>query len=165
VNSNQPLRRRSREPHDRAPKLRELIDGQGLKGVVAAPEGHEGFRDDRVELRAAPCLDLRQRSRDWERASVGAVGRHGVVRVCNGQEERREGDPLALDAVVPAAVVPFVVVLDCKRLAGGEAEPTQDPSRQTGMEAHLLELVWIERAGLLEDRVVDGNLAEVVETA
>ena len=113
----------------------------------------------------APGAQLPQRGRRRHAAAVGTVGDHRVVGVAHGDDARAERDLVAgLRRVgVAAAVGPLVARADERGDAGQAGRGLEDPLADQRVAAHERPLVAVERAGLVEDRVRDRELADVVQ--
>ena len=100
--------------------------------------------------------------REWR--AVGAVGRHRVEGVDDGDDACADRDLVEHEAVgVAVAVGPLVGRADdrcdrCERRGGGD-----DPLADRAVPLHERALGCVERAWLVEDRGRDRRLADVVE--
>ena len=121
-------------------------------------------RDPRVELRAGAALHLLDCRGDRERASIRSHRGHGVERVGDCEQTRLFGNVLAgATGGIPAAVPALVVVQHVgQRFLSGPDGPDQ-PRARGGMLPDLCDLVGLEGTALVEDRLRDHHLAEVVQ--
>ena len=109
--------------------------------------------------------DLRQREVDRQRLAVRLLGGHRVECVGDGEDARRERDLLGLEAARVAGAVPLLVV----RADHLAREPIQvrrvgdDPLAEPRMLADLVQLAFVQRPLLEQDRVRHGEHADVVE--
>src|SRR4029453_4709961 len=96
---------------------------------------------------------------------IGAVARHRVERVRDGEHTSRKRDARALETVGVAAAVPALVVRphDAKALAPQEPHAAEHLLAQDGVRLHQPLFLLVERLRLAEDDVGDSQLAYVVE--
>ncbi len=112
---------------------------------------------------AQRCSSCERRLRIHPRA-VGAVLRHRVVGVADGDDPRAERDLLAGERVGVARAVPALVAgADHRRDRREARRGGDDALADQRVAAHELPLVVVERPGLGEDLVGDRDLADVVE--
>ena len=78
---------------------------------------------------------------------------------------RSERQIVAADPVVAAAVHPFVMKLDRTRLRGDELEPLQDARGESRVPAHRGPFDSVELPALSQQRRVDRDLAQVVQSS
>ena len=111
---------------------------------------------------AEDLVDLRR----GEPAAVGAGARHGVERVGDGEDAGRQRDRLAGEARgVAGAVEALVVVAHAGQEVVELLEVGEDVDADLDVRLDQPVLLRRERAGLLQDGVVDADLADVVEQA
>ena len=137
----------------------------GLLGVGRFGEcGGERVDDGGVELGAGTVMELCDGVHERHRQLVRAVARHRVVCVDDGDDARADRDLVAPEPVgVAAAVHPFVGRSDdrCDALecwCGGD-----DSFADLAVALHVAAFPGVERSGLVEDRVGDRCLPDVVE--
>ena len=110
------------------------------------------------------ALELLDRDLGAHRLAVAAVGGHRLVGVADEHDPRGERDRLAGQLVGVALAVHALVGRAHDR---GDAlerrRGLQDALADDRVAAHELPLGVVERAGLVEDRVGDGDLAHVVQ--
>ena len=117
-----------------------------------------------VELRAGAALDLFARVRERQSLAIGAVADHGVQRVRDGENARAEGNLLALQAArIAGAVEEFLVSEDDFCGVAQEGNADQHVVADFAVLAHDLLFVIGERAGLAQNAVGNGHLADVVQ--
>ena len=122
------------------------------------------FDDRGVELRPGAAPELGQRVGALHRAPVRAVGGHRVPGVADRDHARAERDRVAGEAVgVAAAVEALVARAHELRDVGQRRRGGQDALADERVAAHERPLVLVQRPGLVEDRVGDGELADVVQ--
>ena len=98
------------------------------------------------------------------RAHVAAIGGHGRVGVAHEHDLRAERDLVAREPIRVARPVPALVAgADQRRDADERGRALRDPLADQRVALHELPLVGVERAGLVEDRARDGDLADVVQ--
>ena len=79
--------------------------------VVAGQDGFNGGNDGGIELRFDRLRHPKSRDAAGHRLSVGAVARHGVVRVSDRDDPGEERDVIPNQAFwLPVTVNPFVMV-------------------------------------------------------
>ena len=120
-----------------------------------------------VESRAGLLVEQADRLVVRPGVSVDADGEERVVHVADGEDARLQVEVERRAAVrVAAAVEPLVVVEhEPPHEIGEPAELAEELVPPLGMPLDDRELLLVERAGLLEDLVGDGELADVVEQA
>src|ERR671923_108248 len=120
--------------------------------------------DERAELRAGVGPDLRHRLDEPAGAAVRAIGGQRVERVRDEDDSRGERNRLAGEAVGVAAAVHSLVARP-RDLEDDRREPdaAEDVLRDDGVAPHHLPFLVGQRAGLVEDRLGDADLADVVE--
>ena len=94
------------------------------------------------------------------------AGRHeGVVHVADCEDPRREVEVVGFQATGIAAAVEALVVVEheARDALVEAAELLEQLAAALGMRLDDGELVVVERPGLLQDRVGDGELADVVQ--
>ena len=124
----------------------------------------EGGDHARVELRPGAAVDLLARGREGGGRPVRAVGGQRVERVGDREHARGERDRVAREAVRVARAVPaLVVVADDELALAEEVDVAQDLRADHGVAAHQRVLLLGQRAGLEQDRVGHGDLADVVQ--
>src|SRR5919201_3359638 len=152
-----------------APSLRArsyLISRLVRPGQRRLPAGGREERIDHVgrELRAAAAMYLCRRFLDRHRGAVGTVGGHRVPRVGEPDDACLEWDLVAGKPVgIPGAVPAFVVMADERHGLMQPAEVRHDLGTVGGMTLDDGIFLVVERGGLREDAVGDGDLADVVE--
>src|SRR5207253_6521052 len=120
--------------------------------------------DRRVELRAGAALELRARRLAVERRPVGPWLDHRAERVADGDDARAERDLLAGEAVRIAATVPALVArADDRRDVRERLDRREDPLADDRVRAHHRPLLVVERRALVQHRLRDADLADVVE--
>ena len=131
----------------------------GLRHDVA-----ERLDDTRVELRARRLAQLRHPLLGVERVAVGARGRHRVIGVADGDDAGADRDRLARQGVRISMSVPALVTgahhLGHRDERGRRA---QDPLADDGVLVDERPLALVERARLVQDRVRDRHLSDVVQ--
>ena len=117
------------------------------------------------ELRAGVGVQLGDRDLERQRLAVRAVGRHRVEGVAGGDDAGGDRDRLAGQAVGIAAAVPALVRGADDDADAGEqaADLLQHPLALDGVGLHDRPLLVVERAGLVDDLVGHGDLADVVQ--
>ena len=152
-------------------EARSLGDPLGLYEAAAVASSapalqavEERVRHRRVELRAGAALHLLDRRGDRKRTSIRSHRGHGVERIGDCEQARLFGNVLAgATGGIPAAVPALVVVQHVgQRFLSGPDGPDQ-PRARSGMLPDLRDLVGLERTALVEDRLRDHHLAEVVQ--
>src|SRR6202020_1900555 len=95
-----------------------------------------------------------------ERTTVCAVGAHRVPAVAAGDDPRFERDLLAGETVGIAPAVPALVVrsYDRANLAHEAAHTLEHALPLDGVRLDQLPLARVERAGLVDDLLGDGDL-------
>ena len=153
-----------------------------LAGSGELPVGRRRRRDERLgrpaeraeervddlgrELGAPAVANLGGGLGDRQRALIRPLGRHRVPGVGEPRDRRLERDAVAGEARGIAGAVPaLVVVADDRHGAVQAPELADDPRALVRMALHELVLLVGETAGLAEDGVRDGELADVVEEA
>ena len=133
-------------------------------GPVGFRDGEEYLDDARVELGAGAALDLFAGVGYGECAAVGAVGNHGVQGIGDGEYARADGDILAAEAAgVAGAVEELLVGEDDLGGVAEKGDASEHVVADLAVGAHDLLFLVVERAGLAEDAVGDGHLADIVE--
>src|SRR5581483_6009766 len=160
----------------RAEPFRERAERASLAGDEAAGGGFElpelldldqEDRDDLgVELRRHAALELAAGDLVRQRLSIGAVRRHRVVRVGDGDDAADERDAVAHQPLRVARAVPGLVVA----IAAGddvahERDRLQDPPPLGRVRAEHGQLLGRQLAGLVQLVVADADLADVVHEA
>src|SRR6266851_4503679 len=122
--------------------------------------------DDRgVELRSCVFLQFGDRLAERQRASIAAVGGHGVEGVAAHHDPCRPRDPFACEAVGIAAAVPALVAGADERadLAEEAADPREQAFALDRVCLDQLALVGGQRARLVDDLLRDADLADIVQ--
>ena len=99
-----------------------------------------------------------------QRLAVGALRGHGVEGVADGDDPRSKRDLLAGQAVRVARAVPALVARAddrADRLQGGRG--AEDALADDRVAAHELPLGVVQRPRLVQDRIGDGHLPDVVQ--
>ena len=134
----------------------------------------EGFDDDGVEVFAGTLLYDGDGFVEGHRGFVDALGNEGIENVGDGHDAGGKRDLLAFEAFGVAFAVPFLVVVVGHVLGLAEVvflegvaldglfDSAYDLGAFRGVGLHYLELFGGELAGLVEDRVGDLDLADVV---
>ena len=99
------------------------------------------------------------------RLAVGPGGGHRVVGLGDSEDPRLERDRLAADAAGIAVAVGLLVAVEDPLADVGQLAGAEDPAGHLGVAADLVPLGRRERPGLVEDRVGDADLADVVQHA
>jgi hypothetical protein len=127
-------------------------------------DGGEGVDHHRVELGPGPVGDLLAGLVEGDGLAVGAVGGHGVEGVGDREHPRPGRDGVAGQTGRVALAVPALVVA-ADHLHGAaqrlDAGHHLDPEQRVG--PHHLPLAGVQRTGLVEHRLGDADLADVVE--
>src|SRR3990172_949351 len=140
-----------------------LGPGQGVQ-PLPTNDCYESVHDPAIKLLAGAAVQLLERLLQGDDALVGAVGGHRVEGVADEDDARAERDLVAGEAVgVAAAVVVLVVVGDYRRGGRQVGEAAGDPGAHLRVPLDHRPLVLAEAAGLLQDVVRHGELADVVE--
>jgi len=101
---------------------------------------------------------------DREALTVGPVAGHGVEGVGHGDDGGVQGDGVALDVVgVALAVIALMVVQDGVLDVAVEVDVLDDLGADHGMLFDEGTLLRVQLGRLVEDGVVDADLADVVE--
>ena len=137
-------------------------------GVVADLGGLQDVEQRRgdggVELGAGAAAQLVEGDLARERAAVGAVAVERVPGVAGEDDARRERDRVADEPVRVAVAVPALVLVAHGAGDGLQAgDGREDALADHRVLAHEHPLRGVERAGLVEERVGDADLADVVE--
>ena len=130
------------------------------------PVREEEREQCRVELRARPLGHEFERALEAEGRLVDAAGHQRIEHVGQADDAPLDRDRVAGQAVRIAAAVPALVV--------GQRDLRTEPKHRargmrqqvvpvTGVFLHHVELLRREPAGLVEDRVADRDLADVVQ--
>src|SRR5258706_476971 len=143
-------------------------DGAALSGLrveaALADDGEEDRDQLRVELPARLPPKLGDGLVRRSRGSIGSGMDHRVECVDDADDPSPDRDGLAPEAVWVAAAVPaLAVVAYDRRDEGAHRQRLADPLADERMAAHLDPLGAGEGRRLREDRVVDPDLADVVE--
>jgi hypothetical protein len=111
-------------------------------------------------VRAALVKGLARRAR----RAIRAGGGHRAERIAARDDARLEQDVLAREPVRIATAVPALVggADDPTDVAHQPADAVEHPLPGDGVRAHDRPLIVVERAGLVDDLVRDGNLADIV---
>ncbi len=140
------------------------LDRAGLDGPVGAQAAEKRSDHRGVELRPGAPLELGDGPVDRQRPSVGAVGHEGVERIAREHDARGERDLVAREAVGIAAPVPALVLVPHRFRDVAEArQREQDPLADDRVLAHQGPLGGVERPWLVQDRVRDADLPDIVE--
>jgi hypothetical protein len=124
----------------------------------------EGRHHRRVELRAGPVGDLLAGPLERERPAVGAVGGHRVEGVGHREDARPQRDRLADEAARVALAVPaLVMAADHLDRVAERLDPGHHLHAEQRVGAHHLPLAVVQRSRLVEHRLGDADLADVVE--
>src|SRR5205807_6719471 len=136
-----------------------------LHGEAILPrEGQEGVDDCRIEESAPPALYFLQSDVHTLGRPVGAVGRHGLDDVGDGDDPCAELDLVAPQTVrVARSVVALVMLGDHSAHGPGELDAGQDVGAGRGVALDQLELGVAEATGTVEDLRRNGDLADVVD--
>src|SRR5687767_2196581 len=136
------------------------LDLSGLEG--AQESGHHLG----VEAAAGELGDGLDRESGRVGALIGAAGGDGVEAVRHRHDARDERDLLGLETFGIAAAVPRLVVpADRRDHVLERLDRRHDLGADHRVRLHLLVLGRRQHAALLEDAVVDADLADVVEDA
>ena len=130
----------------------------------------ERVHDVGVEVGAAAAADDVVAGVQGHGVSIAALGGYGVEHVGDGHDAGAQRYVRAAQALGIALAVPLfmvverdlmrhALVLDVEQVAEGIGD---DPAADGGVLLHLLELLGREAAGLLQYRVGDADLADVV---
>ena len=118
-----------------------------------------------LEVPAGAVAQLRDRRVDRHRLPVDAVRRHRVEGVACQDDPRAERDVVPGQPHRVAGAVPVLVAGDHDRAGAGQGgHRLHDPCAQLRVATHDLPLVVGERAGLVEDRGGNRDLADVVQS-
>src|ERR1019366_9188518 len=132
----------------------------GLEGQSAA----EGFDDFWVELAAGVALELGDRVILAAGCLVAALGGHGLVGVTRGDDAGTKGNCGAGQTVgVTVAVPAFVTGSDESGDGPAGWGGVEDAFTDDGVLVHELPFGVVQRPGLIQDFIRDGELADVVE--
>src|SRR4051794_31833097 len=131
---------------------------------MGAGAAQERVDDGRGELGAAAGEELLERLLGRQAPPVGAVGGHRRPRLGDRDDGGAEGHGVAGEAVRIPGAVPALVVMAHHRhdLAQGR-QPVEDRGALVGVQLDLLVLVDGQGSGLGEQRVGDGDVADVVQ--
>src|SRR3954453_9044565 len=133
-----------------------------LHALALARELRENRDDPAVELGARAAAQLGQRLVRGQRLLVGAARAHRVVRVAHRDDPGGQWYLVAEAPVGVAAAVDALVRGAHDRGDVGEGRRRLDDAlADDGVTLHERPLRGVERAGLLEDRVRDRDLADV----
>ena len=125
---------------------------------------HEHLHDRRIERAARFLLQQRERRFRRHRLVIRTIGRQRVVVVDDREDARAERNLFALQPLRIALAVPaFVVAEDQRRDRIRERHRADDLGADLRMDADLLELFLRQRAGLRQDVLGHGELADVVQ--
>ena len=125
---------------------------------------HEHLHDRRIERAAGFLLQQRERRFRRHRLVIRTIGRQRVVVVDDREDARPERNLFALQPLRIALAVPaFVVAEDQRRHRIRERHGADDLGADLRMDADLLELFLRQRAGLRQDVLRHGELADVVQ--
>ncbi len=121
--------------------------------------------DGGIELRPRVVAQLLHRDLERQRAPVGAIGRHRVEGVARRDDPGGERDRVAGEAVRVAAPVPALVrrAHDDADVAQQAADLVEHPLALDRVRAHQRPLRVVQRPRLVDDRVGDDDLADVVQ--
>ena len=132
--------------------------------LLSAEKALEGPHAPRAELAAPAAAKLLEGLCGRPGGSIDAVGQHRVQGVGDMDDPRAEGDLFAGQPErVPGAVPALVMVPDRRHCVVEEAEAIDDARALIGMSLHQRPFVARERRRLEQDRIRDGELADVVE--
>src|ERR1041384_4354559 len=134
------------------------------RAVEATAERDPRGDDRRVELAARHPFEFFHRARRGHGRPVRPVGGHGVERIDDGEDARRERDGLTPETFrIPRSVVHLVVVAN--ELGGDleEGDAGDELVADQWMGAHDPPLGRGERAGLVEDRLGNAHLPRIVQ--
>src|SRR6185312_15858611 len=154
--------------------LRLCVDAEDSAGAAfdtAAKIDPEGLRDAQedlddfgVELVTAATGDLKAGLGEVTSLAVGAIGSNGVEGIGDGEDARAERNLLsAKTARVAGAVVGFLMRVDDLGRLTQERDFAHHLIAAHAVLAHDGALVWSELAGLEQNTVGDGDLADVVQ--
>ena len=126
---------------------------------------HEGLDDGRVELRARAAAELGERELLPGRLAVGPVGGHRLEGVGDEDDRATRAGSVAGQAVGVAAAVEALVVVAHPARLDSHVGGLDDVVAEQRVALHLLVLGVGELGRLVEDRVGDPDLADVVQQA
>jgi len=97
-------------------------------------------------------------------APIGPIRDERVVGVADEDDPRRERDLFSGESVGIAVSVPALVLVSHRERNLSEPwQLPQDPLADRGVLAHEVPLRFVEWAGLVQDRIRDPDLPDVVE--
>src|SRR5687767_6519312 len=132
--------------------------------AIAVEAAQERLNDLRVELRAGALAQLAKGVAVRHGLAVRAVARHRVVRVAGEDDPAAHRNGVAGQAVGVAAAVPaLVLVAHDPRYAPESRDRPEDALADDRMLLHQDPLVVVEWTVLVQDRVRDADLADVVQ--
>src|SRR2546427_1955454 len=99
-----------------------------------------------------------------EPGPVRTIADHRIPRVRDRNDPRAERYRRAAKTVrVAGSIDALVVVANDRKVVSDAPQRKADPFAFGGMLTHPRELLLVQRSGLEEDRVGDGDLAEIVQ--
>src|SRR5205807_2051331 len=133
-----------------------------LTGILELSGQSAHYR--RIELAAGAAAQLGQRLLSRSRPPVGLGRAHRVVGVAYRDDASAQRDLVVLEPIRVTAPIPALMARshESRRRSQRRRGP-EDPLTDDWVLARESPLVVGERAGLVEDRVGHGDLADVVE--
>ena len=124
----------------------------------------ERGHDRGIELGSGASLELTQGLGAREPGPVGAIGNERVVGIAGENDPGGKRYFFAGEAVGIAAPVPaLVLVTDGESDVRESGQLPQDPLADRGVLAHEIPLLVVQGARLVQDRIRDSDLPDVVE--
>src|SRR5262249_40160229 len=159
--------RAARSPNGRPPSRRPgsgMGARSGVDRLVLTRDPHQSRHEALIECAPGLLNEELDRLRVWERVTVRAGGRQGIVHIGDRDDARTERNRGASQPVgIAATVPPLVMVPNDHRPRREEFEGRHDLGADHRVTTHQLPLVGVEPPGLSEHPLRNADLADVVQ--